>query len=236
MATNRPRISKSFTIHDMAPSDRPRERLMKYGVEDLPVIELLAVLLGRGIAGESVMVTAQRLMNHFKSLNAMSEASLEQLMQVRGIGLAKACQIQAAFQLAKRKRERKVIGYGDAIKNPKDAEIVVRSHFKDKTKEHFWAVLLNTRGRLIKTQLISKGSLDSSIVHPREVFNAAITESAASVIFLHNHPSGIADPSEDDIRLTKRLVDVGELMGIEVLDHIIIGSDEPFSMKRHGLL
>ncbi len=228
-------VKRSFTIHDLPPAERPRERLVKYGADDLAVPELLAILLGRGIAGESVMVTAQRLMSHFKSLNKMSEASVEQLMQVKGIGIAKACQIKAAFQLGIRKKAKKAVGYGEAVNNPEDVANVVKSRLKDRTIEHFWALLLNTRGKLIKTKEISKGSLDSSVVHPREVFKVAITESAASVIFVHNHPSGITDPSEDDIKLTKRLVEVGEMVGIDVLDHIIIGEDKPFSLKRNGL-
>jgi DNA repair protein RadC len=226
---------RSFTIHDLPMEERPRERMMKYGADELPVQELLAILLCRGIAGESVVVTAQRLLNHFKSLNKMSEASVEQLMQVKGIGIAKACQIKAAFQLGLRKKARKPEGFGASINSPEDVSNVVKSRLQDKNIEHFGAVLVNTRGKLIKAKEISKGSLDSSIVHPREVFKVAISESAASVIFVHNHPSGIADPSEDDIKLTKRLAEGGEMVGIDVLDHVINGDGKPFSLKRNGL-
>ncbi len=233
MARKQSAVKNSFTIHDLPAGERPREKMVKN--ENLTTPELIAVVLGRGTSGESVLITAQNLLSHFKSLNTMSKATLEELMDVKGIGIAKACQIKAAFELAERKRDRQALGYGAAVKNPEDAAKAVKSRLTDKTKEHFWAVLLNTRGRLIKVAQVSKGSLDSSIVHPREVFKAAITASAASVIFVHNHPSGIADPSEDDIKLTKRLAEVGDMVGIDVLDHVIIGDDEPASLKKLGL-
>ena len=234
METKRSGLKTSFTVRDLPPNERPREKMVRN--ENLTIPELLAVILGRGSSGESVLTTAQNLVGHFKTLNNLCDASLEQLMQVPGIGLAKACQIKAAFQLAERKEEKKTVGFGEAVKNPEDAASIVQNSLAENTKEHFWAVLLNTRGRLIKVAEISKGSLDSSIVHPREVFKEAMTASAASVIFVHNHPSGITDPSEDDIKLTKRLVEVGDLVGIDVLDHVIIGNEKPFSLKRNGLI
>jgi DNA repair protein RadC len=228
-------VKKSFTIRDLPLSERPRERLQKLGVEALSAQEILAVILGRGIAGESVMVTAQRLLSHFGNLKGLASASVEELSQVRGIGLAKAAQIKAAFELANR-----VEGYTEAedkpiVKTPEDVVNLVRSRLKGKKKEHFLALLLDTRNRLIKVAEIAIGSLDASIVHPREVFKEAISASAASVIFAHNHPSGITEASEDDIKLTKRLVKAGEIVGIDVLDHIIIGDKDYLSLKREGL-
>jgi DNA repair protein RadC len=234
MESKRSGLKTSFTVRDLPPNERPREKMVRN--ENLTIPELLAVILGRGSSGESVLTTAQNLVGHFKTLNNLCDASLEQLMQVPGIGLAKACQIKAAFQLAERKEEKKTVGFGEAVKTPEDAAGIVQNSLAESAKEHFWAVLLNTRGRLIKVAEISKGSLDSSIVHPREVFKEAMTASAASVIFVHNHPSGITDPSEDDIKLTKRLVEVGDLVGIDVLDHVIIGNEKPFSLKRNGLI
>jgi len=228
-------VKKSFTIRDLPLSERPRERLQKLGVEALSAQEILAVILGRGIAGESVMVTAQRLLSHFGNLKGLASASVEELSQVRGIGLAKAAQIKAAFELANR-----VEGYTEAedkpiVKTPEDVASLVRGRLKGKKKEHFLALLLDTRNRLIKVAEIAIGSLDASIVHPREVFKEAISASAASVIFAHNHPSGITEASEDDIKLTKRLVKAGEIVGIDVLDHIIIGDKDYLSLKREGL-
>ena len=228
-------MKKSFTIHDLPVSERPRERLQRFGVEALSAQEILAVLLGRGIAGESVTVTAQRLLTRFGSLKGMAGASVEELAQVKGIGLAKAAQIRAAFELANRLEGYPELGEKPAVKTPDQVVSLVRSKLRGKKKEHFLALLLDTRGRLIKVSEISVGSLDTSIVHPREVFKEAVSASAASVIFVHNHPSGSPEPSEDDIKLTKRLSGAGEIMGIDVLDHIIIGDRQHLSLKGKGL-
>ena len=228
-------MKKSFTIHDLPASERPRERLQKLGVDALSAQEILALILGRGIAGESVMVTAQRLLSQFGNLKGIAGASVEELSQVKGIGLAKASQIKAAFELANRMEGYAEAGEKPLVKTPEDVLNLVRSRLKSKKKEYFLALLLNTRNQLIKVAEISVGSLDSSLVHPREVFKEAISASAASVIFVHNHPSGDPTASEDDIKLTKRLAEAGEIVGIEVLDHIIIGDKNYLSLKREGL-
>ncbi len=229
------KIKKSFTIHDLPISERPRERLQKFGAEALSAQEILAVILGRGISGESVMVTAQRLLSQFGSLKGIADASLEELAKVRGIGLAKAAQIRAAFELASRLEGYQDSGKRETAKTPEDVVALVRSRLKGKKKEYFLALLLDTRNRLIRVAEISVGSLDSSIVHPREVFKEAVAASAASVIFAHNHPSGDPEASEDDLNLTKRLAEAGEIMGIDVLDHVIIGEEKYLSLKREGL-
>ena len=228
-------VKKSFTIHDLPLSERPRERLQKLGVEALSAQEILAVILGRGVAGESVMVTAQRLLSQFGNLKGIANASVEELSQVKGIGIAKAAQIKAAFELSNRLGGYPEAGGGPIVKTPEDVASLVRSRLRGKKKEHFLALLLDTRNQLIKVSEISIGSLDASIVHPREVFKEAISASAAVVIFVHNHPSGDATASEDDIRLTKRLAEAGEIVGIDVLDHIIIGAEKFLSLKREGL-
>ncbi len=228
-------MKKSFTIHDLPISERPRERLQKFGVEALSAQEILALILGRGIAGESVMVTVQRLLSQFGNLRGIASASVEEMSQVKGVGVAKASQIKAAFELANRLESYSEASKKPVVKTPDEVVNLVRGRLKGKKKEHFLALLLDTRNQLIKVSEISIGSLDTSIVHPREVFKEAISASAASVIFVHNHPSGDPEASEDDIKLTKRLAEAGEIVGIEVLDHIISTDKKYLSLKREGL-
>jgi len=224
-----------MTIHDLPFQERPRERLQRLGVEALSAQEILALIMGRGISGESVMVTAQRLLSRFGSLKGIAGASLEELSQIRGIGLAKAAQLKAAYELAARVESQAATAEKPVIQTPESVVRLVRARLKDKRKEYFLALMLDTRSQLIRVAEISVGSLDSSIVHPREVYKEAVSASAASVIFAHNHPSGDVTASEDDIMLTKRLAEAGQIMGIDVLDHIIIGDDRYLSMKREGL-
>ena len=224
-----------MTIHDLPISERPRERLQKFGAEVLSVQEILALILGRGIAGESVIVTAQRLLSRFGNLKGLASASIEELSQVRGIGIAKASQIKAAFELANRIENYSEPDKKAVVKTPEDAVSLVAGRLKGKKREHFLALMLDTRSQVIKVCEVSVGSLDTSIVHPREAFKEAIAASAASVIFVHNHPSGNPEASDDDIELTKRLTRAGEIIGIEVLDHIIIGGRDYLSLKRKGL-
>jgi DNA repair protein RadC len=223
-------VKDSFTVRDLPPAERPRERLIQLGAEALSAQEILALILGRGVKGESVMVTAQKLLSKFGSLHGIAGSSVEELSQINGIGPAKAAQLKAAFELSRRlegaPREGK-----SPIKSPEDVVSAAGGMLKGKKREHFLTLLLDTRNRLIRVATVSMGSLDSSIVHPREVFKEAISASAASVIFVHNHPSGDAEPSEDDIELTRRLVEAGKLLGILVLDHVIVGDGVFVSLK-----
>lgn len=213
-------MSKSFTIQDLPKEERPRERLVKFGEQALSAQELLQLILGRGIAGESVAVTAQKLLTQFGSLQKLSEASIEELSSVKGIGLAKAGQIKAVFEICHRLSTQTVSYKSKELTNPEKVFKFMRSKIKDYKKERLYAIALNTRGWTVNE--ISVGALDSSMAHPREAFSEAIKSNASSVIFVHNHPSGNTEPSEEDVKLTKRLMKAGELLGIKVLDHIII--------------
>jgi len=229
-------LKHSFTVHDLPLSDRPRERLFKLGSEALSAQEILELILGRGTKGESVMVTAQKLLSQFGNLKNLASASIEELRQIKGIGPAKAAQIRAAFELSKRLEDLPGEAANITVKSPEDVIKTARTLLKGKKKEHFLILCLDTRNHLIKTNVVSIGSLDCSIVHPREVFKEAISSSASSVIFIHNHPSGDPTPSDDDIKMTKRLIEAGEIIGIDVLDHIVICDREHLSMKAKNLI
>ena len=229
-------MKDSFTIHDLPLAERPRERLLKLGIEALSTQEILALILGRGIKGESVIVTAQKLITKFGNIENISNASISELSQINSIGPAKAAQIKAAFELGKRSLSTPIQSHKSSIKTPQDVLQSIGNRLKGKKKEHFLVLSLDTRNNLIDIQTISMGSLDSSIVHPREVFKEAISSCAASVIFVHNHPSGNTESSEEDIKITRRLVEAGNILGIEVLDHIIVSDQSLLSMKAKNLL
>jgi DNA repair protein RadC len=215
--------------------ERPRERLLKLGSEALSAQEILAVILGRGTKGESVMMTSQKLLSRFGNLKGIANASVEELVQTSGIGLAKATQIKAAVEFSRRLEADAGEKPRPILKSPEDVVGEVRSQLKGKKKEHFLVLCLDTRNRLINRRLVSMGSLDTSIVHPREVFKEAVSSCAASVIFAHNHPSGDPEPSKEDIELTKRLARAGEIVGINVLDHIIVCDEGFISLKARNL-
>ena len=227
-------MNKSFTIHDLPVDERPRERLVKFGEQALSAQELLQLILGRGIAGESVAVTAQKLLTQFGSLQKLAEASIEEMSLIKGIGLAKAAQIKAAFEIGRRLSTQAAPYKSKELTDPKKVYRLIKSKLKDYHKEHFYIIALNSRNHSITE--VSVGSLNASIVHPREVFSEAIKNKAASVIFVHNHPSGDPEPSEGDLVITKRLVEAGKILDIEVVDHIIVTSNNFLSFKERKLL
>jgi len=206
----------SFTVHDLPKPERPRERLQKFGPEALSAQELLALVIGRGIPKKSVMNIAQELLTRFGNIKAISQATIEELSQIKGIGLAKAAQIKACFELGRREDLEPELKNFD-IKDPEAVVRAIRASLKDKAKEHFKLILLNPRNKIIGISTVSIGTLNASLVHPREIFKDAIIHSAASVVLAHNHPSGDPDPSEDDIKITKKLVQSGKILGIEVV-------------------
>jgi DNA repair protein RadC len=223
-----------FTVRDLPLSERPRERLARLGPDALSDQELLACVLGRGISGESVLVSAQRLLAAFGTLQGIGEASVEQLSGVHGIGPAKATQLKAAIELARRSVP--AANGRPVVDGVEPAAALLRPHFLGKKKEHVVALLLDNRHRLIRLAPVAIGSLSASLVHPRELFKEAIAASAAAVIVAHNHPSGDPDPSEHDLELTRRLTQAGRLLGIEVLDHLIVGSSGVVSLRGLGII
>ena len=228
------KMNKSFTIHDLPSDERPRERLVKFGEHALSVQELLQLILGRGVAGESVAVTSQKLLTQFGSLQKLAEASIEELSLIKGIGLAKAAQIKAVFEIGRRLSTQILPYKSKEIANPKNVYKLIKNKLKNYHKEHFYIITLDSRNWSIAE--VSIGSLNASVVHPREAFAEAIKNNAASVIFAHNHPSGDPEPSEDDLEITKKLVESGKILGIEVVDHVIVVKDDFFSFKKKGLV
>lgn len=227
-------MRNSFTIHDLPADERPRERLVKFGEQALSAQELLQLILGRGIAGESVVVTAQKLLSQFGSLQKLAEASIEELSLVKGIGLAKATQIKAVFEIGRRLSTQAAPYKSKELTDPEKVYRLIKSKLKDYHKEHFYIIVLNSRNWSVAE--VSIGSLNASIVHPREVFAEAIKNKAASVIFVHNHPSGAPEPSEGDLVITKRLVEAGKILEIDVVDHIIVTHNNFLSFKERKLL
>ncbi|HOI96883.1 MAG TPA: DNA repair protein RadC [Candidatus Pacearchaeota archaeon] len=217
-------------IKDLAKVDRPREKLEKYGPEKLATAELLAVLLGSGIKGLNVVELSRKIVKLIAK-NGTEKIKLEDLLKEKGLGKAKALQIIAALEFGKRMYPDKK----PEILTPEDVWKLC-GDFRGSKKEHFAAFYLDTQNKLIERQIISIGTLNASLVHPREVFEPAIALHAASVIVCHNHPSGNADPSSDDLAITKRLAEAGKILGIGLTDHIISTANEFVSFKNKGLV
>ncbi|KYD20970.1 MAG: JAB domain-containing protein [Caldibacillus debilis] len=222
-------------IRDVPKEERPRERFIRYGPKSLSNQELLAILLRTGTRSESVLQLAQRLLIRFEGLHLLKDATLEELTKIEGIGEAKAIQILAAIELGRRigniaQQERYV------IRSPEDGARYLMEEMRFLTQEHFVCLYLNTKNQVIHKQTVFIGSLNASIVHPREIFKEGLKRSAASIICFHNHPSGDPTPSREDIDVTKRLKECGKILGIELLDHIIIGDRKYISLKEKGYL
>lgn len=221
-------------IKELPSEERPRERLQRYGAHALSTQELLAIVLRTGTGGRSAIDLAEELLKDHKDIRGIACASVEQLAKIKGIGPVKGIQIAACIELGRRLQEMRADRR--EIKSPQDAVDLLMPRLRDADKELFYGILLDSRARIIREVEISKGSLNNSIVHPREVFKAAITASAESIIVAHNHPSGDPTPSPEDRRVTARLQEAGKLMGIELVDHLIIGDGRWVSLKECGFL
>ncbi|WP_232423559.1 RadC family protein [Bacillus massilioanorexius] len=222
-------------IRDFPNSERPRERFIHGGPQSLSNQELIALLLRTGTKNESVLQLSERLIAHFDGLRMLKDASIEEITSINGIGEAKAIQLLAAVEIGRRVSN---LCYTDryVIRSPEDCANYCMNDMRFLTQEHFVCIYLNTKNQVLHKQTIFIGSLNASIVHPREVFKEAFRRSAASIICIHNHPSGDPTPSKEDIEVTKRLIECGKIIGIDVLDHLIIGEKKYVSLKEKGYL
>ena len=222
-----------ITIKDLPVEERPREKLLKFGVESLSTTELLAIVLRTGYQNSTALDLANQLLAASDGLSYLINYSIEELKEIKGIGLAKATQLKAVGQLSQELSVQK--SDLERIKSPSDAAQILIPRLGNLQQEKFEVVLLNTKHKVIGIKEISRGSLNSSVVHPREVFRIAIKRSSAAIIVAHNHPSGDLTPSQEDINLTKRLIKTGEIVGIDLLDHLIIAHKNYSSLKEKKL-
>ncbi|WP_340004631.1 DNA repair protein RadC [Paenibacillus sp. FSL K6-0276] len=225
--------SQPVMLRDLPHEERPRERMMHYGAESLSQAELLAILLRTGTRRESAIHIAQQMLGKIGGLRGLVDLSIEELTEIKGIGPAKAVQLKAGIELGRRLANSRFT-MPVIIRCPGDAAEILTEQLRYLQKEHFVCLFLNTKNHVIGQETLSMGSLNASIVHPREVFRAAIKCSSASIICAHNHPSGDPTPSPEDISLTSRLLQAGEIVGIDVLDHLIIGDSSFVSLKEKG--
>jgi len=230
-------MARYRTIKEWPEEDRPREKLLHNGAQSLTEAELLAIILRTGNAStkETALDHARALLKQFKGLKGLDEASPRELRVIKGIGSAKSAQLKASLEMGRR-MGRETWKVGESLRSPENVFRHFQNRFRRAKRESFYVVLLTNKNRKIRDVKISEGSLTASLVHPREVYNPVIRESAAAVLFVHNHPSGDPTPSQEDIEITRRLKEVGEVMGIRVLDHVVIGHDRFFSFSDRGIL
>lgn len=228
---------KNNSICNWPHDERPRERLLRFGSEAMSDVQLLAIILSTGGRNKSAVGLARELVMHFGSLSELEAAAPAEFVDIKGIGSAKIAQVKAALELGRRSMQ----GHADQgkpsyFRNSREVFDHYRPVFYGLKKERFLCALLDAKNRVFKDIIVSEGTLTSSLVHPREVFREAIKEAAASVMFIHNHPSGDVTPSRDDINITKRLVETGRVVGIQVLDHIVISDGEYLSLMDKGYM
>jgi DNA repair protein RadC len=228
-------VESSYKITRWPEKERPRERLLQHGPQTLAEAELLGILLGKGTRKKTAVDLARELLGQYQSLQKLFSRSPSELMKVKGIGSAKAATLSAAFELVRRIQSQKE---SSKVSFKRSADVA--GHYaplmRDLRKEVFKVILLNRANRLIKDVTISEGTLEASIVHPRDVFREALLEPAAGIILVHNHPSGNPSPSEEDLRITKQLTEAGRLLGIKVYDHIILAGESYRSLADEGLI
>lgn len=223
-------------VKELPFDDRPREKLILRGAQNLSNAELVAILLRTGTKGQSVIEVAQNLINKYNDLNFLTSQTHDALKNFHGIGKDKAATLLAAFELCRRVDSEKKWLSAKKITSPKDIAEIFIPILRDELKEQFLVICLSTSNKIIKYQKISEGSLNNCVVHPREVFKVAIENSSANIILLHNHPSGNREPSSEDISLTHKLIEAGKLLEIQVFDHIIVAGDSYSSLVEKRII
>lgn len=225
-----------FKVKELPQSDRPREKLLESGPTYLTDAELLAILLRTGMKGKSVLTIATEIINEYKNLAAVSSLTIYDWKNIKGIKKDKAATLLAAFEIARRVAVQNKWHEDKQIRSPEDIAEIYIPKLRDKVQEEFYVVCLSTANKIIKHEIISTGSLDMSIVHPREIFKAAITNNSKSIFLIHNHPSGNTQPSNEDITLTRKIVEAGKILDIRVLDHLIVGNKGFTSLANERLM
>jgi DNA repair protein RadC len=229
-------MAENIRVNDIPLNERPVEKLLQFGVESLSNEELLAILLRTGTKGENVIALSKRLLIELDGLDGLLNVSFEEASKIKGIKKVKACQIIAMMELFNRFKTLKSQKENLKISSPKDVSTLLINEMSNFKQEVFKLILLNTKNIIIGTKDVFKGTLNSSIVHPREVFKEAVQRGSANIIVCHNHPSGDPNPSKEDIDITLRLKECGNIMGIGLLDHIIIGNNKYVSLKEKGII
>jgi DNA repair protein RadC len=227
--------NQHMTIKQMPLELRPRERLMQFGAGSLSNAELLAILLNTGTKNRTTIQLSEKLLSHYQNLGTIGRSTIEELCEIDGIGKAKAAKVLAAFELGRRVN-RALPSDRQTIETPEDAAQLLMPEMRHLDREHFKALVLNIKNQVLRCVDVSIGSLNSSIVHPRELFRMVIRHNGAAVIVVHNHPSGDPTPSSEDIGVTKRLAEAGRILGIELLDHVILGDGRFVSLKEYNLM
>jgi DNA repair protein RadC len=223
-------------VKELPLDDRPREKLILRGAKNLSDAELIAILLRTGLKGKSVVTLAQEIISEFGDVALLATKTVEALTKVKGIGKDKAATLSAAFELARRISSKQKWFSDKAISSPQDVADIFIPILRDEQQEHFIVVCLNSANKIIKYETVFIGSLSSTTVHPREIFKRAIDNNSANIILIHNHPSGNIEPSEEDKKLTKKLIEAGKLLEIQIFDHIIIGNNSYSSFVERNLM
>ena len=226
----------NILIKDIPKEERPRERVLKYGVENLSNIELLAIIIKSGTKDLSAKDLSTIILNKVESIENLKDLTISRLLEIKGIGTTKAIEIVSSIELGKRIFIEKEYQSKEILNHPKKIYESCKSLFMNKKQEYFYCLYFNNRQELLERKLLFMGTVNRSVVHPREIFKEAYLLSASSIVCIHNHPSGNVMPSKEDINFTKNLVKIGKIQDIKVVDHLIIGEGNYYSFLEHNIL